>query len=258
MKKFKMWLIVSLLCGLMHAEAGQYYFKVGTGASFSEKTDVSASPLFWDPSPQGYNANMGCQPILAGGVGYEFSDLLSADITLSYRPNFQYKKFQTSSSTTTPGFLGSKTRKFDLGISTLMFSAYITGLPFQYLTWKIPCCCGSIYPIIGAGIGVNQLLVTNFRSTGLPPVNEADPFPAFSSDNAYFKSYHFTYQAMAGLEFRFMECWALSAGYRWFDAGKFKGPKYVRDQTGNALEAIPWKIRFRANEFFFELKYFFI
>ena len=54
-----------------------------------------------------------------------------------------------------------------------------------------------------------------------------------------FKSYHFTYQAMAGLEFRFMECWAISAGYRWFDAGKFKGPKYVRDENGIALEAIP-------------------
>ena len=186
MKNLQIWLVFALLCSLAETEAGQYYFKIGTGASFSEKTEVSASPLFWDPSPEGYNADMGCQPILAGGVGYEFSDLFSADITLSYRPNFQYKKFQNSTSTTTPGFLGNKTRRFDLGISTLMFSGYLSGLSFECLTWKIPCCCGSLYPIIGAGVGVNELLISNFRSTGLPPVNEVDPFPAFSSDNAYF------------------------------------------------------------------------
>jgi opacity protein-like surface antigen len=258
MKKLRIWLVFTLLCSLVQAEAGQPYFKVGTGASFSEKTDIYASPVFWDPSPQGYNADMGCLPILTGGLGYEFCDLFSADITLSYRPNFHYKKFQTSTSTETPGFLGITTRNFNLDISTLMFSMYLSGVSFQNLTWEIPCCCSAIYPIIGAGIGVNELLITNFRSTGLPPVSEADPFPAFSSDNAYFKSYHFTYQIMAGLEFRFMDCWAISAGYRWFDAGKFNGPEYVRDQTGIALEGIPWKIRFKANEFFFEFKYFFM
>ncbi len=229
-----------------------FYLKIGSGASVANRAGVFATPSVWVPAVEGYNAGLGTVPILLGGLGFD-SPFVSTDLTASYRPNFSYKKFQTAVDPS----LGTRTRRFNLDVSSMMLSVYFNGRGFRSLNWETGCG-GSVYPIIGGGIGSSQMRIFNFRSTGLPPV-AGGSYPAFTSENQYTISYRFTYQVMAGLEYRYRNWCALSVGYRWFDVSRFRGPRYIRDLTGNS-QAIPangpWKIKYSANEAFVEFKVF--
>ncbi len=237
-----------------------FYLKIGSGASFANRAKIHAPSAEWDPAIQGYNGDLGTRPIINGGLGYEFCRTLAADILFSYRPNFKYKKFQVViPNSNTPGLTGNKTRRFNLDVSSFMGTLYLSGHGFDPLCWNLGCIPGMIYPIIGGGIGISQMKIFNFRSTGLPSVDPAsDPSPSFISDNAYTIRYRFTYQVLAGFEYRYHDRWAISAGYRWFDVRKFKGPRYIRNNVGNAVDVghNEWRINFSANELFLELKIF--
>jgi opacity protein-like surface antigen len=235
------------------------YLKIGSGASFSTKTDIHAPSAVWDLAVQGYDSHLGTRPIITGGIGYEFCPLVAADILFSYRPNFTYKKFQTAINTNnTPGFLGDKTRRFNLDIASLMGTAYLNGRGIRYLCWDLGTQAkyGEIYPTIGGGVGMSRITIYNFRSTGLPPI--VSTLPSFASTNEYTVRYKFTYQLLGGFEYRYHNRWAISAGYRWFDVAKFKGPRYAREADGDAFDVghNEWRIDFSANELFVELKVF--
>ncbi len=133
-----------------------------------------------------------------------------------------------------------------------MLTFYLNGLGFDQTHWKLGEKAGSLYPILGIGIGTSQLKVFNFRSTDLPPTDPTlDPSPGFGSENQYSIRYRFTYQALAGLEYRYNDRWVLSTGYDWLDSGRFKGPRYIRDPNGISLDAEDneWRISFAAHEF---------
>jgi opacity protein-like surface antigen len=229
-----------------------FYIKIGSGASFPTTAHVNASADTWDPAIQGYNSKLGTAPVFLTGLGYD-SPYVSGEFSASYRPNYSYSKFQIPSTTNTTGQLGIKTRRFDLDVTSLMFSLYLNGRGFEALKWKAGDGC--IFPFIGAGIGVSQMKVFNFRSTGLPPYPSNSTLASFSSDNEYAVDYRFTYQLMTGLEYRFKDVFALSLGYRWFKPSRFDGPSYFRRSNGSAFQASnPWKISFGANEAFLELK----
>jgi opacity protein-like surface antigen len=246
----------------MHAQScceeqpcGKFYLKLASGASFSEKLKVVAPIAIWDPAVEGYRARIGTRPILGAAIGYDFGRFLATDLEFSYRPAFKYKKFQTSiANDTTAAQIGNKTRHFNLDVSSIMYSVYLNG--YESFSWRPQCSVGALYPVLGAGVGVSQLKIYNFRSSGLP--DTGDNVPGFGSDNEYTKRYHFTYQVMVGLEYRYGETWALSAGYRWFDAGKFKGPSYIRNPAGLGQDVRPheWRMKFRSNEAFVEFKVF--
>ena len=253
--------LLVLFSGLAHADQVEekvkeqgFYIKLGSGASFARKAHISASPAVWDPAVQGYNGSLGTRPIVLGGVGYD-SPFVSTDITASYRPNFKYSKFQTPSGSSTPGAIGQKTRRFNLDVSSLMLNLYLNGRGFSALNWKVGKA-SSIFPFVGGGVGISQMKIFNFRSTGLPPVDP--PQPAFASENENTIRYRFTYQVMGGLEYRYRDVCALSFGYRWFDVSRFKGPRYIRDENGNAVDVQnnSWKIKFAANEAVVEFKIF--
>ena len=148
----------------------------------------------------------------------------------------------------------SYTRKFDLSVIPVLLSIHLLGRDIPCLNWDI--ACGKIYPVIGAGIGVSHLLITNFRTTGLPPSGASDPYASFSNENQYTLRQNFTYTASIGFEYLNQDCWAIATGYRFFDAGKFKGPRYQRVASGAAVDVAgeAWKMRFRANEWFIEFK----
>lgn len=231
-----------------------FYIKLGSGASFANEADISASPVMWDTAVQGYNGSLGTEPIILGGLGYD-SPFVSSDITASYRPNYNYKKYQTPTTDDTQGELGATTRRFTLDVSSIMETIYLNGRGFNCLNWKITrrSC---IFPVIGGGVGVSQMKLFNFRSTGLPPVTGTTP--SFSSENQYSVQYRFTYQLMGGFEYRYNNRFGLSMGYRWFDVSRFKSSQYFRDAEGNAFDVgnYPWKIKFAANELFVEFKVF--
>lgn len=237
----------------------QFYIKIGTGASFAEKARVNAPATIWDPANQGYTSRLGTRPIFAFGIGVQsICSSFSTDLVYSFRPQYKYRKFQTTvASSTTPGNLGAKTREMDLDVSSLMLSGYWSGFGCEALTWR-PGCSGSITPFLGAGVGLSRLTIYNFRSTGLPSVDPTvNPAPGFGSDNAYTVRTNFTYQLMAGLEYHFCDLWTLSLGYRWLDAGRYKGPSFIRRPPGTALDirGSEWRARFEAQEILLELKF---
>jgi opacity protein-like surface antigen len=228
-----------------------FYIKVGSGVSFSESANVFAPPLTWTPAVQGYNSKLGDGAIADLGVGCRLMHLIDLEASISTRSTFKYRKFQT------PVAGGaSYTREFDLDVTPILFSVNLLGRDLTCLNWDI--ACGKIYPVIGAGIGVSNLLITNFRTTGLPPSGGSSPLPGFANENQYTRRQNFTYTALVGFEYNYSDVWAIATGYRWFDAGKFKGPRFQRVSTGGAVDLAgqEWKMRFRSNEWFVELKIF--
>ena len=128
----------------------------------------------------------------------------------------------------------------------------LLGRDIECLNWDV--ACGKLYPIVGAGVGVSNLIITNYRTTGLAPSGDSAPFNSFSAENQFTHRNNFTYTARIGLEYNYNESWAIATGYRWFDAGKFKGPRYQRVSSGAAVDVAgeQWDMRFRSNEWFIE------
>lgn len=236
-------------CCYQQPEDYSFYIKVGSGISFSESAHITAPSTTWNPAIQGYNSGLGNQPIADFGVGCEWMRFIDLEVSLSTRSTFEYRKFQT------PVAGGvSYTREFDLDVIPLLFSATLLGREFSCLSWGL--ACGKIYPILGAGVGVSNLLITNYRTTGLSPSGDSFPFPSFSAENLYTRRKNFTYTVLFGLEYNYNDRWIIATGYRWLDAGKFKGPRFQRVATGAAVDVAgqEWEMRFRSNEWFIELK----
>ena len=228
-----------------------FYVKVGSGVSFSDYADVTAPLATWNPAIQGYNSTLGNRAIADLSIGCELMHLMDLEVSISNRSTFKYRKFQT------PVAGGdSYTREFDLDVTPILFSVNLLGRDISCLNWEI--ACGKIYPVLGVGLGASNLLITNFRTTGLAPSGSSAPFASFSSENQHTRRKHFTYTALLGFEYNYNDCWAITTSYRWFDAGKFKGPRYLRVAPGGAVDVSgqEWKMRFRANEWFVGFKIF--
>lgn len=242
---------VNAECVCQPIEDYLFYVKVGSGISFSERANVIAPPTTWNPAIQGYDSKLGNRAVADLSIGCELLQSIDLEISISARSAFEYRKFQTPVSGG-----DSYTREFDLDVIPLLFSARILGKDISCLNWDI--ACGKIYPIVGAGIGISNLFIRNYRTTGLPPSGDSFPFPSFSAENQYTYRKNFTYTALVGLEYNYKERWAIATGYRWLDAGKFKGPRFQRVATGAAVDVAgqEWEMRFRANEWFVEFKIF--
>lgn len=228
-----------------------FYIKVGSGISCSEAAHVVAPSPPWTETIQGYNSRLGNCPIGGLSIGYEFCHMVDLEVSISNRSTFEYRKVQIAS-----GGTDSFTRKFDLSITPVLFSINLLGQNMACLNWDIGC--GKIYPTLGAGVGASDILITNFRTTGLPPNGDSSPYPSFSTENEYTLRRNFTYTLLAGVEYNYNDSWVIGTGYRWFDAGHFKGPQYLRLSTGSSIDvgSDQWKMRFRANEWYIEFKIF--
>ena len=97
-----------------------------------------------------------------------------------------------------------------------------------------------------------------YRTTGLPAIGDSMPYETFSAENQYTLRQNFTYTLLAGLEYNHQNRWAIGSGYRWFNAGNFQGPEYLRVMGGSAVDVgnDQWGMRFRAHEWFIEFKIF--
>ncbi len=229
-----------------------FYLKVGSGISISQSADITAPYPPWNPAEQGYNANLGYCPISAFTVGCQIFDVADLEVSVANRSMFTYQQFQTSTTDDQ-----SYTREFNLSVTPILFSANILGKGIPSLHWGAGSK-GTIYPMFGAGIGVSNLLITNFRTTGLPPSGSSSPFASFSSENQYILRQNFTYTLLVGVEYNHHDRWAFGTGYRWLNAGSFDGPQYLRTESGAAVDVAQdaWNMRFRANEWFIEFKIF--
>ncbi len=228
-----------------------FYIKVGSGISCSESANVVAPSPPWNPAIQGYDSKLGNCPIASLSIGYELLHIVDLEVSISNRSTFKYRKFQTPTTGS-----GSYTREFDLNVTPILFSANLLGRGLPYFNWNIGC--GKIYPMIGVGLGVSNLLITNYRTTGLSPTGGSSPYDSFSAENQYTLRKNFTYTLLGGFEYSYKDSWAIGTGYRWFDASHFKGPRYQRVASGSAVDVAgdAWRMRFRSNEWFIELKIF--
>jgi opacity protein-like surface antigen len=228
-----------------------FYFKVDSGISASMPANIVTVYPPWDEAVQGYESNLGNCAIAGFSVGCEFCDVVDLEVNISNCSIFEYRKFQTATNGD-----GSFTRTFDLSVTPLMLYANILGKAIPHLHLNIGK--GSFYPIFGAGIGITNLLITNFRTVGLPVTGDSSPYNSFSAENEYTLRKNFSYAALAGFEYHHNDRWAIGTGYRWFDAGYFDGPQYLRVTNGSATDVASdaWQMRFRANEWFIEFKIF--
>ncbi len=228
-----------------------FYIKLGSGLSCSQSANICAPNPPWSPAAQGYNARLGSCPIAALSIGCELWHALDLEFTAANRSLFKYRKFQTS----TTGD-GSYTRVFDLDVTSILFDVNFLGRGITCLHKDVGC--GKIYPMLGVGLGGSNLLITNYRTIGLPATGDSSPYASFSAENEYTLRKQVTYTAQVGLEYSHDDVWAITTGYRWFDAGHFKGPRYQRVASGAAVDVgcDAWKMRFRAHEWFVEFKIF--
>lgn len=228
-----------------------FYIKIGSGVSCSQSANICAPYPPWSPAIQGYDSKLGHCPIAALSVGCELLNVVDLEFSISNRSLFKYRKFQTS----TIGD-GSYTREFDLDVTSILFGAIFLAKDIAYFNWNLSC--GKIYPMIGVGLGASNLLITDYRTTGLPPTGDSSPYASFSAENQYTLRKNFTYTLLVGFEYNYRDHFAIGTGYRWFDAGNFEGPRYQRIASGAAVDVAcnAWKMRFRAHEWFVEFKIF--
>lgn len=257
MKRFFIALILctSFMVGMIDCSSEQqdysFYIKVGSGVSCSELAHVVAVYPPWAQAVQGYDSKLGNCAIAAFAVGCEFLHIVDVELSIANRSTFEYRQLQTP---TTGG--ASYTREFDLSVTPILFTVNLLGRGIPHLNMDV--ADGKIYPMVGAAIGMSNLLITNFRTTGLPSTGGSAPYESFSAENQYTLRKNFTYTIQAGLEYSHTDRWAIGTGYRWFNAGDFTGPEYQRTGTGAAVDVAneQWQMRFRAQEWFLEFKIF--
>jgi opacity protein-like surface antigen len=235
-------------------ETGKAFISIGGGYAWSQKASISASPKDWDPSPQGYNDNVKQSEVYTAGIGYHFRPIVSILFEMGYRPNFKYRKFQTSTATSTPGFLGEKTRHFRLSSLAFTFNAFLNkeGNCFR---WKWSDCL-SAAPFFGAGLGVSYNDVYDFHS--VLPLSSGGVFhPVESIENNKVHA-AFAGQVIAGLVFKVSQRFSFDLGYRWFYGGRFLSNNYIVDTIpgfATPQSSTAWKGVLRTNEVFINLNY---
>jgi hypothetical protein len=240
-------------------QAGQLYILGGLGASLSLNTNMKTDSNFWDPSPQGYNATLGTSEFYEGGLGYNFSSAISVELVNTYRPSFTYRKVQTPVGGDTPGFLGGKTRYFDLQNNTSVVTVILHGAGLsKSLAWPIGTT-SLLQPFAGVGLGISYTTVSNFHSEPFSPPADAPKrdLPSVASIMTPYTSYSLAYQALLGLELNHKNI-SLGLGYRYFNGGQFQSNNYIIDPVSGynyPTASPPWKGSLAANEIFADLRF---
>ena len=220
------------------------YIKLGTGGSYSTNADISADPVYWDVSPQGYGGNVGETAIYSAAFGYNYSPLISGDVEYTYRPSYSYSKFQMSTATGTLNFNGDKTRHFDLLSNSLMFNLYLHGAGLSdSLKMNIGNTC-ALEPFIVGGLGVSFNTVTNFYSARTDGV-----YATIEQDNL---KTSLAWQLSAGLQLINNSHFNVAAGYRYYNGGDFASSSFVINTQDYSS---PMRGTVHANEFFVTVAY---
>jgi opacity protein-like surface antigen len=137
---------------------------------------------------------VGASPVVGGGIGYRFSDLLRADVSVGYRGWSQLN--QTN---------GAGTKfKSDIRSLSVMATGYVD-LPVE---WH------GVRPYVGAGIGwANNRMGTITQTFDSSFGSESDPSGSHNS---------LAWLATAGLSVAVSGPWSIDLAYRYVDLGKIK------------------------------------
>ncbi len=244
--------------GAYHApvqEPSLLFLTVGFGYSWSEDANVKANPSFWDPAKQGYNSDLDSSEVYSAGLGMRVSPLLALAVDVSRRPSFKYEKFQSPAGPQPVGFIGEKTRFFDLTNTSVMFNVMLFGRGIYH---QLLLSLGhhiTVEPVIGGGIGVAYNTVENFHSVTATQTGGFNNVNSIGDDRTITS---FAWQLMAGLHVAIGQRASVDLGYRYFDGGDFEGPNYVHSVSGvtsSGLSVPPWKGNLCSNEAFINFNY---
>ena len=233
------------------SKPGDLYIALTAGGSYSTDASISASPVFWDPTPEGYNNNVGQSEVLGAGIGYVINPLLRFELGADHRNSFQYQKYQSTPTSTT---WGPRNRYFDVSNTTVMGTLFINGSGLSDRAFYQ----GSgfiIDPFVGAGLGGAFNTVDNLHS-----VQTGAGARAFSLMPAANSTRAFAYQFSAGFDIKTTRKLAIGIGYRYLNAGHFESNNYIVDNSNNigmtSGVAVPsWNGVLRTNEVFATFKY---
>ncbi|HEY4832621.1 MAG TPA: hypothetical protein VIH61_08705 [Waddliaceae bacterium] len=232
----------------------EFFISMGWGYSWSPKIDLDVDTNVWDPAVQGYNGNIGNTELYSVGFGYHFCPLFSLALEFDYRPKFKYKKFQTSTASTTPGFIGTTTRFFRLSNWSYTLNLYLNK---QGRFWACNYWCDrSVAPFLGAGLGVSYNTVHDFHSVS--PIPAGASFAPVHSIMQARTATSFTGQVMAGLVSYLTERLSAELGYRRFYGGRFFTNNYVVDVPSgftSPIQVPAWRGHLHANEVYLSLNY---
>ena len=208
----------------------RFYVGAQAGYSASMKAKICADPSFWDASPEGYNARIGSSAFYQTSLGYQRCSMFAFQVSATYRPGYDYCRFQTSTATSTTLFLGTKTRFFKLSSLAFMADVFINKLGEHY-SWESCNGCLRVAPFIGGGVGVAYNNLYDFHS--VVPAQPAGtgttanyplyaiPSRVYSMENPYVKQ-SFAAQGAVGIVARAWEKLNVEVGYRFFYGGKIQ------------------------------------
>jgi opacity protein-like surface antigen len=233
------------------SESRKMYIALTAGGSYSTEASISASPVFWDPTPEGYNNNIGQSELLGASIGYVITPLYRVEIGVDHRNSFEYEKYQSTPTSTT---WGPRTRYFSMSNTTIMATAFINGSGISHRAFYQGTGF-MIDPFFGAGLGSAFNTVDNLHS-----IQTQQTARAFSLMPAAYTSRSLAYQFSVGFDVKTNNKLALGISYRYLNAGNFISNHYIVDNSNNigvtsGVAVPPWSGTLRANELVVTLKY---
>lgn len=228
-----------------------WFASIGTGYSWTLKPGIkNPDPTFWDFSVQGYDSSLGDRGFYTFALGKQVHEYL--DLSLSYlaHEEFNYQKYQTGVSST-PNFSGSvRNRYFKLNNRALLINGFLHPASSWYQVASI-----ELTPFIGAGLGYARNKVNDFHTVATVNVNNTFIGSTTTIGNEGNRN-SFAWQGTIGLNLRPQQShFSVDFGYRYFDGGKFEGPRATYGNQEGWLSAKPWSGRLKANQAFVEFKY---
>jgi opacity protein-like surface antigen len=178
------------------------------------EADFAAAPSSGNLVREG----LGDTAVVGFGIGYRFSPLFRADVTLDHRFNTRFKGVATA-----PDFAtGSMLDKGRFQSSTLMLNGYVDLGTYRGLT-----------PYVGAGVGVAQNVISNYTRTAYDDLTGLTSKERLAGDN----DYSLAWALMAGVGYKLSSNFMLDLGYRYVSLGDVK-TRYYGGGAGADVESI--------------------
>ena len=160
----------------------------------------------------------GDSAVLGVGIGYRFSPMFRADMTMDHRFHARFKGLPSDDGIT-PGSVFDKGR---FQSSTLMLNAYADLGTYNGFT-----------PYMGAGIGVAHNVLGNYVRTTTEGLAGVITQERLAGDS----DYDLAWALMAGIGYKLSSSFTLDLGYRYASLGDVKTRGYA-DGAGAEVESI--------------------
>lgn len=188
------------------------------------EADFTAGTIAGNVAREGF----GDTGMVGVGIGYRFSPMFRADVTLDHRFDTRYKGLPSDDSFAT----GSVFDKGRFQSSALMLNGYVDLLTYNGFT-----------PYVGAGIGVARNILSNYTRTVTtaattdPDTGETIPGGTATARLAGGDDYDFAWALMAGVGYKLSNSFTVDLGYRYISLGDIKTRGYASG-AGTDVESI--------------------